>query len=149
MQDRVTTHDELLRDIVAKMGYEVEVELREDDDHIMLNLDGEDAPNLIGKKGETLDAIQYLINKISSVDGEEHKPVVVDSNGYRQRRNEALEDMARQLGEKATQSGKTVAINPMSAHDRRIIHMALKETAGLTTRSEGEGIYRRLLIVPE
>lgn len=149
MEDKATTNQELLKEIVIKMGYEVEVEQREEEDHTLLNLDGEDAQHLIGKKGQTLDAIQYLINKIASVDGEDHKPVVVDSNGYRERRNEALQDMARQLGAKAVEAGKIVAVNPMSAHDRRIIHMALKEAPGLSTRSEGDGIYRRLLIVPE
>ena len=137
MEDKATTNQELLKEIVIKMGYEVEVEQREEEDHTLLNLDGEDAQHLIGKKGQTLDAIQYLINKIASVDGEDHKPVVVDSNGYRERRNEALQDMARQLGAKAVEAGKIVAVNPMSAHDRRIIHMALKEAPGLIDAQRG------------
>ena len=151
MTDKAATKRELLIEIADRMGFEVEVDQREDEDedHTLLNINGEDASQLIGKKGQTLDAIQYLLNKISSTDGDDHKPVVVDCNGYRQRRSEALQDMARQLGEKAAQSGRIVAVNPMSAHDRRIIHMTLKEAPGLTTRSEGDGLYRRLLIVPE
>ena len=75
--------------------------------------------------------------------------MVVDSDGYRERRIEALRELAERLGDKAARTGKIVAVNPMSAHDRRVIHMALRETPGISTRSEGEGEERRLLIVPE
>jgi len=84
---------------------------------------------------------------VTAEDG--RKPIVIDSDGYRQRRNDALVQLAHRLREKATRSGKIVAVNPMSAHDRRIIHLALKDVPDVSTRSEGEGAFRRLLIVPE
>jgi len=130
------------------MGFVVEVSESLQDDRVLLNISGPESALLIGKKGQTLDSIQFLLNKMLSRDGD-HLPVVVDSNGYRERRVEALVQLAHRLCEKAVRSGKIVAVNPMSAHDRRIIHLALKETPGVTTRSEGEGIYRRLLIVPD
>jgi spoIIIJ-associated protein len=141
--------DHVLREIVRLMGYDVEVATSDEEEHLLLDLRGGEAGALIGKKGETLDALQFVLNKIFRGDTDDRKPIVVDSGGYRQRRNEALVQLAHRLCEKATKSGKIVAVNPMSAHDRRIIHLALKETPGVTTRSEGEGIYRRLLIVPE
>lgn len=73
---------------------------------------------------------------------------MIDIGGYRERRVDALKQLAERLREQVTKAGKTVAVNPMSAHDRRVIHMALRETPGVITKSEGEGESRRLLIVP-
>ena len=140
---------EVLAEIIRRMGYEVEVESSDGEEQLLINISGKDAGALIGKKGQTLDALQFILNKAFRRDAEDHKPIVVDSGGYRQRRTEALVQLAHRLSEKASRTGHIVAVNPMSAHDRRIIHLALKETPGISTRSEGEGIYRRLLIVPE
>jgi spoIIIJ-associated protein len=137
----------VLRELLRLMGYELEVSAHDEPDRLVLEIGGVEAAALIGKKGQTLDALQFLLNKMVSREIEQ-KPIVVDSNGYRQRRVEALQQLAQRLSEKAQRSGKVVAVNPMSAHDRRIIHLALKETPGVTTRSEGEGAFRRLLIVP-
>lgn len=140
----------LLSELIEQMGFDAEVELQDEDERFLLNIVGEDAEALIGKKGQTLDALQFLLGRIlNGLLPRERKPVVVDSSGYRQRRAEALQDLAKRLCEKATTSGKTLAVNPMSAHDRRIIHMALRETPGVTTRSEGDGYERRLLVVPD
>ncbi len=139
----------LLRELLRLMGFELEVTSRNEPDRLVLDISGAEAGLLIGKKGQTLDALQFLLNKMVSRDLGERQPLVVDSNGYRQRRVEALQQLASRLSEKAQRTGKVVAVNPMSAHDRRIIHLALKETPGVTTRSEGVGIYRRLLIVPD
>jgi spoIIIJ-associated protein len=138
----------VLLEIVRLMGYEVEVEVTDEGERTLLVIRGADAGQLIGKKGQTLDALQFLLNRMVGRE-ETRKPIVIDCDGYRERRNEALVQLAHRLKEKATQSGKIVAVNPMSAHDRRVIHMALKDTPGVSTRSEGEGALRRLLIVPE
>lgn len=137
----------VLLEVVRRMGFEIEVSQAEEEDRLLLVIGGPDSGQLIGKKGQTLDALQFLINRMTG--HEDRKPIVIDSDGYRQRRNDALVQLAHRLREKATRSGKIVAVNPMSAHDRRIIHMALKDTPGVSTRSEGEGSFRRLLIVPE
>jgi spoIIIJ-associated protein len=138
-----------LKDILDHMGYSLDVKSDEEEERILLDIVGEDCGELIGKKGQTLDALQFLLGRILSKKEKLGKPVVVDSGGYRKRRADALEELALRLGEKASKTGKVVAVNPMSAHDRRIIHMALKEIPGVSTRSEGEGFSRRLLIVPE
>ncbi len=140
---------QILLELVSRMGFEVEVEAIEDEERLLLRIRGPESGQLIGKKGQTLDALQFLVNRIASRDEDSRRPTVIDSDGYRQRRNDALVQLAHRLREKATRSGKIVAVNPMSAHDRRIIHMALKDVPGVSTRSEGEGSFRRLLIVPE
>jgi spoIIIJ-associated protein len=149
-QAREALAHDLLYGLVNRMGYALEVDVGADGERIVLNLQGEGASELVGCKGQTLDALQFLLNRMLSRKGSgDNRPVVVDSEGYRERRIEALKELAGRLGDKAIKTGKIVAVNPMSAHDRRVIHMALRETPGISTRSEGEGPERRLLIVPE
>jgi spoIIIJ-associated protein len=140
---------EVLRKLLAAMGLEAEVVAQEDDERITLEVRGPETGLVIGKKGQTLDALQYLVNKIVSRSvGDEGKPINVDAEGYRSRRAESLIELAHRLGEKARRTGRPVAVDPMSPADRRIIHVALANAEGLTTRSEGEGIYRHLVIIP-
>ncbi|MCC6750505.1 MAG: KH domain-containing protein [Deltaproteobacteria bacterium] len=140
---------EAVKGLVQHMGLDVEARCTEEAEQIRVTLTGEDESLLIGKKGQTLDALQFMANKMLGREGLERRPVMVDAAGYRDRRADSLVQLAQRLCEKAQRTGKTVALNPMSPRDRRIIHMALKDTPGVTTRSEGEGLQRRLLIVPE
>jgi spoIIIJ-associated protein len=140
----------VLRTILTKMGLEAEVVPSENDERITLEIKGPETALVIGKKGQTLDSLQYLVNKIISKKlGEgEGKPISVDAEGYRSRRAESLVELAHKLAEKAKRTGRPVAADPMSAADRRVIHVTLANMAGLTTRSEGEGIYRHLVVIP-
>jgi spoIIIJ-associated protein len=140
----------VLKAILTKMGVEHEVVASETEERITLEVKGPETGLVIGKKGMTLDSLQYLVNKIVSKKlGEgEGKPISVDAEGYRNRRAEALVELAHKLAEKAKRTGKPVACDPMSAADRRVIHVTLADVPGLTTRSEGEGIYRHLVVVP-
>jgi spoIIIJ-associated protein len=141
----------VLETLLAKMGLEATVSAREDEERITLEVGGPETGLVIGKKGQTLDALQYLVNKIVSQklpDEAESKPINVDSEGYRSRRAESLVELAHRLAEKARRTGRPVAADPMSPADRRVIHVALAGAEGLTTRSEGEGIYRHLVIIP-
>ncbi len=135
--------------ILGHMGVEATVAVTEEPERIVLNVSGSETGLVIGKKGQTLDALQFLMNKIINRDREGRKPIVVDSEGYRVRRADSLVELALRLGEKAIRTHRTITVNPMSPHDRRIIHLALDKVPGVTTRSEGEGAYRRLLIIPE
>jgi spoIIIJ-associated protein len=142
---------EVLRNLLKHMGLEAEVVAQEDAERITLEVKGPETGLVIGKKGQTLDSLQYLVNKIVSKgvpEDAESKPINVDAEGYRGRRAEALTEMAHKLADKARKSGKPVAAEPMSAADRRVIHVALAEAQGVTTRSEGEGIYRHLVVIP-
>jgi spoIIIJ-associated protein len=147
---------EVLGAILERMGIPATIEEREEADRTVLDIHGDEAGLVIGKKGATLEALQFLVSKIvhRGSEGEAGssklptKPVVVDAGGYRVRREEALIELANRLGEKARQTGRTITVNPMSPHERRIIHITLDKVPGVTTRSEGEGIFRRLLIIP-
>lgn len=142
---------EVLGKLLSMMGLEAEVAASEDEERITLEVKGPETGLVIGKKGQTLDALQYLVNKIVSTslpEGEPGKPINVDAEGYRERRAESLVELAHRLAEKAQRTGRPVEAEPMSPADRRIIHVALAEMEGIATHSEGEGIYRHLVVVP-
>jgi len=117
---------------------------------IILEIKTADSGLLIGRKGQTLEALQYLIGRIAGERQSSEGPhIIIDIESYRERRRRSLEDMALRLGEKAKRQRKTVTVDALSAADRRIIHAALQDDPWVTTRSLGQGSYRRLLIIPE
>jgi spoIIIJ-associated protein len=128
---------------------EATVDLKEESERILLNIKGDGSGLLIGRKGQTLDALEYLINKIVHKDAEDKKRIVVDTENYRLRREDSLVQLAQRLAEKAKRLGRPVTISPMSAHDRRIIHLALQDDKTLRTWSTGSGLYRKVIISPE
>lgn len=138
-----------LKDILALMGVETKIQVKDETDHLLLSFKGDGSGLLIGRKGQTLDALEYLINKIVHKGTEDKKKIVVDTENYRARREEALIKLAKRMGEKAKRSGKPVTMSPLNAHDRRIIHLALQNDKALRTRSKGTGLYRRIVITPE
>ncbi len=138
-----------LQEILRLLGMETEVELKEEAERTLLVIRGDGSGLLIGRKGQTLDALEYLINKIVHKDAEDKKRIVVDTENYRSRREESLVGLAHRLAEKAKKLGRPVTISPMNAHDRRIIHLALQEDKSLRTRSTGTGLYRKVVITPE
>ncbi len=143
---------EVLRNILNLMGIQATIEIRraETNEEIILNVRGENGGLLIGRRGQTLEALQYLVTRIvNERQGREGPQLVVDTENYRERRRKTLEDMALRLGEKAKRQRKTIAVDSLSAADRRVIHVALQDDPWVTTRSLGKGGYRRLLIIPE
>jgi spoIIIJ-associated protein len=141
-----------LVDILRLMGIGASVETKAGPSRgeIVLEIQTENSGLLIGRKGQTLEALQYLITRIAGERaGIEAPHIVVDVENYRDRRRKSLEDMALRLGEKAKRQRKTVTVDALSAADRRIIHAALQDDPWVTTRSLGQGSYRRLLIIPE
>jgi spoIIIJ-associated protein len=138
-----------LREILERMGIEAEVSAFDDGERIILDAHGAESGLIIGKKGATLDALQYIVNRIVSKKPSDGPGVVVDAEGYRGRREDSLADLARRLAEKAIKSGRPVPVEPMSPHDRRIVHVTLAEHPGVTTESDGEGLFRRVVIYPK
>ena len=138
----------ILDDLLTRMQIASPVSVEETEEAIILNIKGDGSGPLIGKRGQNLDAIQYIVNKAvhHSVNG--HKMIVIDTEDYRQRREESLVTMAMKLGEKVKKTKKPVTVGHMNAHDRRIIHLAIQNDATLTTKSRGEGEYRKILILP-
>jgi spoIIIJ-associated protein len=139
----------VLREILDHMGVDAEVSAFDDGDRIILDAHGAESGLIIGKKGATLDALQYLVNRIVFRRPSEGPLVVVDAEGYRGRREDSLVDLAQRMAEKAIKTGRPVPVEPMSPHDRRIVHMALVDHTGVTTESEGEGLFRRVVVFPK
>jgi spoIIIJ-associated protein len=141
-----------LREILRLMGFQATVEQQPDpsSNEIILEIHAENSGLLIGRKGQTLEALQYLVTRIAGErQGSDDPHIVVDVENYRARRRKTLEDMALRLGEKAKRQRKTVTVDALSAADRRIVHAALQDDPWVSTKSLGQGAYRRLLIIPE
>jgi spoIIIJ-associated protein len=113
---------------------------------ISVDISGEDLKIIIGKNGEVLDALQYLINKIVNRGETSPKKVILDADGYRARKITNLKRLAARSAEQVKDTGKSVVLNPMSAHDRRIIHLELKEDREVFTKSLGEGPFKKVMI---
>lgn len=138
----------LLEGLLMRMQIDSSVSAEETEDAIILNIQGNGSGLLIGKRGQNLDAIQYIISKAvhHSVNG--HKMIIIDTEQYRQRREESLVALALRLGEKVKQARKPLTVGHLNAHDRRVIHLAIQNDPILTTKSRGEGEYRKVLILP-
>ena len=138
----------ILEGLLTRMQIDSPVSVEETEEAIILNIKGDGSGLLIGKRGQNLDAIQYIVNKAvhHSVNG--HKMIIIDTEAYRERREESLVALAMKLGEKVKKTKKPVTVGHMNAHDRRIIHIAIQNDATLTTKSRGEGEYRKILILP-
>lgn len=140
---------EVAQELARLMGLQLSVRLVQDDaDEIQIDFVGRDEDRVIGKRGDVLLALQFLLNRMVAREVEGEQMVVLDAAGYRSRRSDALAELARRLATSAKDQGKAVRLTPMSAHDRRVFHVTLRDFAGVNTRSEGEGIYRSLLIIP-
>ncbi|MDX9745221.1 MAG: RNA-binding cell elongation regulator Jag/EloR [Syntrophales bacterium] len=140
---------EILEGILTHMSMEASVTLEEGEDRVNLNIHGDGGGLLIGKRGKNLDALQYIVNKASNRLTDSRKMIVIDTEGYRKRREDSLVALAKELGEKARRTQKPITVSHMNAHNRRIIHMALQNEEGLTTKSRGEGEFRKIIILPD
>ena len=140
---------ETLENILIRIPVEATVEAHRMDGKLILNIEGDRSGLLIGRKGKTLDALQFIVNKIVNKALEKRVNIVVDSENYRKRRKESLVQLALKMGDKAKRIRKPVATNPLNPHDRRIVHLALKEDERLDTRSRGEGLLKKVVIIPK
>jgi len=138
----------VLEGILARMGIAAPVSVEETEESILLNIKGDGGGLIIGRRGQNLDAIQYIVNKAANRSSDGRKMIIIDTEAYRKRREESLVSLAGKLGEKVKKTKKAVTVSHMNAHDRRIIHMALQNDASLTTKSRGEGEYRKIVILP-
>nr|WP_315021226.1 RNA-binding cell elongation regulator Jag/EloR [uncultured Aminipila sp.] len=137
---------DFLKDVTEKMGIEVTVTATENESSIYIDINGKDSGTVIGKRGQTLDAIQYLTRLVVNKDDEKYKRVVVDAENYRTKREKTLEQLANRLADKVVRTKKSVRLEPMNPYERKIIHATLQGNPKITTRSEGEEPYRRVII---
>jgi spoIIIJ-associated protein len=139
---------DLLSGILTRMSFECQVSVSETPEKIILNIEGDESGLLIGRRGQNLDALQYILNKATNKADSTRKMISVDSETYRKRRENSLLELAQRVREKVKNTQKPVSLAHMNAHDRRIIHLALQEDESLTTKSRGEGEYRKIVVLP-
>jgi spoIIIJ-associated protein len=140
--------EELLGEIADGLGLDVEVEVEEQEGLLVGRLKGEDLGLFIGRRGQTIDAAQHLAQRIVFPEGPSSVRVVLDADGYRERRAETLCADAEEAAEEAVQTGRPVELDPMPASERRIVHEHLRERGGVETHSEGDEPERRLVVSP-
>src|ERR1700689_1771443 len=146
--DPVETLEDLLEEIAEGLQLDVEVEVEAGDGVLTGRLRGDDVGLFIGRHGQTIDAVQHLAQRIVFPEGPSSVRVVIDADGYRERRAEALQADADAAGEEALSSGKPVGLDPRPPFERRIVHEYLRERGGVETHSEGNEPERYLVITP-
>jgi spoIIIJ-associated protein len=148
--DQVGESRTLVARIVDSLGVDAKVTATEDDAAIVVTCSGPDVGLLIGRHGQTIDAVQYLLNVIAyRAYGDEKKDVVVDAAGYRARRQATLETLALRAADRVRDSGEPEELEPMTAVERKVVHVSLKDVPGVGTTSDGTEPNRYVVIVPE
>lgn len=135
-----------VRDVALSMGLEVEVEIVTKRDNTVLNISGSELGLLIGRRGQTLDALQYLVNIIANRHSDSFLRIILDAENFRERRRKTLEQLAMRLASKVIRSGKEMVLEPMSPQERKIIHSRLQDHPEVKTFSKGEEPNRRVVI---
>jgi spoIIIJ-associated protein len=146
--EEVDEHEALtfLKETTEKMGLSLNIKAKVGKDIVYLDMDGKDSGTVIGKRGQTLDAIQYLTSLVVNKDKDKYVKVVVDAENYRAKRQKTLEQLANRLAAKVIKTRKYVRLEPMNPYERKVIHATLQQNPNITTRSEGEEPYRRVVI---
>ncbi|MDD4445293.1 MAG: protein jag [Eubacteriales bacterium] len=138
-----------LQDVTEKMGLDVSIKVSANEEMLYVDIEGPDSGTIIGKRGQTLDAIQYLTSLVVNKEKDGYTRVVIDAEGYRRKRELTLEKLANRLADKAQKSGRSIRLEPMNPYERKVIHTALQSRPEVTTKSEGEEPYRRVIIEPQ
>ena len=139
--------EKFLYDVLKTMNMEVKITSEIDEDgSLSINMEGDDMGILIGKRGQTLDSLQYLTNRVANKMQDGYVRVKLDTENYRQRRKETLENLAKNIAHKVKRTKKAVSLEPMNPYERRIIHSALQADKYVSTHSEGEEPYRRVVV---
>ncbi|MCJ7803217.1 MAG: KH domain-containing protein [Desulfobacterales bacterium] len=139
---------QLTIELLERMGVKTEVEVFLKEGVLYLEIKGDQEGILIGKHGRTLESLQLLINRMVNKRLENARRVILDIDDYQKRRTDSMAQMAQRLGEKAKKTGHSLTVGPFNAHDRRIIHVTLKEDPSLKTESLGEGELKKVKIIP-
>ena len=139
--------EKFLKDVLKSMDMEVTLTSEVDEDGALsINMEGENMGILIGKRGQTLDSLQYLTNRVANKMQEGYVRVKLDTENYRARRKETLENLAKNIAHKVKRTKRSVSLEPMNPYERRIIHSALQSDKYISTHSEGEEPYRRVVV---
>ncbi|GAW93651.1 RNA-binding cell elongation regulator Jag/EloR [Calderihabitans maritimus] len=145
-EDPIRIAQEFLLGLIRRMGVHADISIAQKDEYTYLTLTGSDLGILIGRRGETLNALQYLVNLVVNRKVEKRIKIILDVEGYRSRREQTLIRLARRLSEKVKRTGNRIVLEPMNPHERRVIHTALQNDNSVYTYSEGEEPYRKVVI---
>lgn len=137
-----------LQEVASNMGLTLDITASCNAENVYIDINGKDSGTIIGKRGQTLDAIQYLCSLVANKSSENYVRVVIDAENYRAKRERTLEQLANRLADKVRKTGRSVRLEPMNPYERKVIHATLQNRNGVTTRSEGEEPYRRVIIEP-
>ncbi|MBR4409759.1 MAG: Jag N-terminal domain-containing protein [Firmicutes bacterium] len=137
---------EFLAEVTEQMGLSLDITAKEGGESLYIDIQGKDSGTITGKRGQTLDAIQYLTSLVVNKDQENYTRVVVDAENYRAKREKTLEMLAIRLANKVAKSKKSVKLEPMNPYERKVIHATLQNHPHVTTKSEGQDPYRRVII---
>ena len=135
-----------VEDITSKMGLELNISSSEEDGIIYIDIDGKDSGTIIGKRGQTLDSLQYLTNLAVNKNTDKYVKVVINAENYREKRESTLEQLAIRLAGKVSKTKRAVRLEPMNPYERKVIHTTLQDDVRVNTRSEGDEPYRRVVI---
>lgn len=149
MERIITTGQEALRRMVDFITEDSKIDVETTGQKVVFKVEGGNSGMLIGKRGQTLEAIQYLVEKIVNKQNEQRVRVLIDVEGYLKTRKSNLQKLASKMADKAQKTKKPVTIGQMNAYDRRTVHLHLKNNSGVRTQSVGEGYYRKLIIFPK
>jgi spoIIIJ-associated protein len=147
-RDPIERAKSFVQELIILLGCTAQLSVRANETPVVFELSGADAGFLIGRHGQMLDAIEYLANRVAVSEPVESARILVDAQGYRERRRLYLEGLAKRLGAQVRSRKKSVTLEPMSPRDRRTVHVALQNEPGVVTKSTGEGYYRRVVISP-
>lgn len=145
-EDKQSRTKKFLEQVTLQMGINTNVITEESAEYVRITLSGGNLGSIIGRRGETLDALQYLTNLVANKQGGERKKIILDAEGYRKRREDTLNTLARRLADRVKRSGQPVVLEPMNPQERRVIHTALQGDTWVQTLSEGEEPYRKVVI---
>lgn len=137
---------DFLKKVTKEMGLDLDITAKKGENSLYISINGKDSGTIIGKRGQTLDAIQYLTSLVANKGSEEYTRVVVDAENYRSKREKTLEALALRLANKVVKTKRSVKLEPMNPYERKVIHAALHNHPKVTTRSEGQDPYRRVII---
>lgn len=145
-KDPVKETEKFIKQITKHMNVDITIQTQVEEKHVTYEMDGEDIAILIGKRGQTLNALQYLAHLAINKQKDKYFTVTLDAEGYRGRRKETLESLAHKMADKAKRLNKKVALEPMPAYERKIIHSALQGHKDVTTYSDGQEPHRHIVI---
>ena len=140
---------QFLREVTLTMGLNIQIDVNLKEKHLFINMKGENIGVLIGKRGQTLDSLQYLTNLVVNRNSAPEFSVILDTENYRKRRKDTLESLASSIAKKVKATKKSVVLEPMSRYERHIIHTALQNDRNVKTYSEGNEPYRNVVITPK